>query len=201
MTKEQLRIILRKDKVAYGINLHAKVIGILTHDPHYRIYKALRASRICDWYGERLKNHRHNQINRLCYFYYLRKKCVMNQRVGMELNVTNVGGGLFIEHIGATVINGNAVIGENCMLHGNNCIGDKGYINPEALANDEKIYSSLGDWHCAKIGNNVAIGVGAKIIGNVTIADNIVIGAGAVVVSSFLEEGVTIAGIPAKKIK
>ena len=45
------------------------------------------------------------------------------------------------------------------------------------------------------------IGVGAKIIGGVTIADNIKIGAGAVVVSSFYEEGVTIGGVPAKIIK
>ena len=35
------------------------------------------------------------------------------------------------------------------------------------------------------IGDNVDIGVGAKIIGNVTIADNCKNGAGAVVVSDF----------------
>ena len=35
------------------------------------------------------------------------------------------------------------------------------------------------------IGDNVDIGVGATIIGNITIADNIKIGAGAVVTKSF----------------
>ena len=39
-----------------------------------------------------------------------------------------------------------------------------------------------------------------KIIGNVKIADNIKIAAGAVVVNSFMEPGITIAGIPARKI-
>ena len=44
------------------------------------------------------------------------------------------------------------------------------------------------------------VGAGAKIIGNVKIADNIKIAAGAVVVNSFMEPGITIAGIPARKI-
>ncbi|MBT0889312.1 hypothetical protein KJR38_03095 [Streptococcus lutetiensis] len=50
------------------------------------------------------------------------------------------------------------------------------------------------------IGNNVDIGVGAKIIGNVTIADGIKIGANAVVNKSFYEEGITIVGVPARKV-
>ena len=45
------------------------------------------------------------------------------------------------------------------------------------------------------------IGVGAVIIGNIEIADNIIIGANAVVNKSFKEEGITIAGVPARKIK
>lgn len=50
------------------------------------------------------------------------------------------------------------------------------------------------------IGNSVFIGTGAKIIGKVVIADNVVIGANAVVTKSILESGITVAGIPAKKI-
>ena len=44
------------------------------------------------------------------------------------------------------------------------------------------------------------IGVGVVIIGDVEIADNIVIGANAVVNKSFSEPGITIAGVPARKI-
>lgn len=51
------------------------------------------------------------------------------------------------------------------------------------------------------LGKNVDLGIGAKIIGGVTIADNIKIGANAVVTKSFTEPGITIAGVPAKKIK
>ena len=51
------------------------------------------------------------------------------------------------------------------------------------------------------IGRNVDIGIGSKIIGDVTISDDIVIGANSVVTKSFLEKGIVIAGVPAKKIK
>ena len=82
-------------------------------------------------------------------------------------------------------MNGNAKIGKNCKLHGSNCIGNKG---PDSLG-------------CPTIGDNVRIGVGAKIIGEIKIADNITVAAGAVVVDSFEEEAITIGGVPARKIK
>ena len=57
------------------------------------------------------------------------------------------------------------------------------------------------DNDCPIIGNNVMIGAGAKVIGPVTIADNIKVAAGAVVVTSFTESGITIGGVPARKLK
>ena len=54
---------------------------------------------------------------------------------------------------------------------------------------------------CPDLGDNIRIGVGAKIIGGVKIANNVTIAAGAVVVNSFEEEGITIGGIPARRIK
>jgi serine O-acetyltransferase len=80
----------------------------------------------------------------------------------------------------------NGIIGENCIFHGNNCIGNKGTID--------------GVEQIPHIGNNVDFGYGSVVIGNVDIADDIKIGAGAVVVNSFTEKGITIAGVPAKKI-
>lgn len=50
------------------------------------------------------------------------------------------------------------------------------------------------------IGNNVYIRMGARILGDITIADNVVIGANAVVTKSITEPGITVAGIPVKKI-
>ena len=50
------------------------------------------------------------------------------------------------------------------------------------------------------IGDNVFVGPGVKIYGNITIADNIAIAAGSVVTHSFTTPNVTIGGVPAKVI-
>ena len=93
------------------------------------------------------------------------------------------GKGLHIWHYGSIIINGYAKIGENCTLHGQNCIGNNGKSNEAPV-----------------IGNNVDIGAGASIIGNIKIADEIVIGAGAVVNKSFFRKGAILVGIPAHEI-
>ena len=51
------------------------------------------------------------------------------------------------------------------------------------------------------MGDNVRIGVGAKIIGGVEIASNVTIAAGAVVIESCTIEGAILAGVPAKVVK
>lgn len=51
------------------------------------------------------------------------------------------------------------------------------------------------------IGDNCDIGVGAKIIGDITIADNVTIAAGAIVNKSCSQSNVVLAGVPAKIIK
>ena len=51
------------------------------------------------------------------------------------------------------------------------------------------------------LGDDVWICPGAKIFGNITIADGVAIGANAVVGKSVLEKDITVAGIPAKKVK
>mgnify|MGYP002641808322 CR=1 FL=1 len=45
-----------------------------------------------------------------------------------------------------------------------------------------------------QIGNNVFIGAGAKIIGDITIGNNVIIGAGAIITKS-VPDGKTVAGI------
>lgn len=108
----------------------------------------------------------------------------IGNRLGFEIGGKEIGAGLAIYHNGPVVIHGKSILGTNCSLHGDNCIGNDGITDD-----------------CPVIGNNVDIGVGAKIIGNVHIADDCKIGAGAVVVKDFLEPGSVIGGIPAKKIR
>lgn len=103
---------------------------------------------------------------------------------GFQLPFNVFGPGLAIAHYGSIVVNANSRIGKNCRIHENTTIGANGFYSNKAPI----------------IGNNVYIATGARIIGDITIADDVVIGANAVVVKSILEPGTTWAGVPAKKI-
>lgn len=114
-------------------------------------------------------------------------KFIMNRiaRVrGFEIPFNVFGPGLSIAHYGPIIVNRNARIGKNCRIHESVTIGSTGFYSTDAPV----------------IGDNVFLGTGAKIIGNVRIADNVVIGANAVVVKDILEPGTTWAGVPAKKV-
>ena len=103
---------------------------------------------------------------------------------GFSIPVNTVGKGLCIAHIGPIIISQYARIGDNCRIH----VG----VNIGADARKSCV--------APRIGNNVYIAPGAKIFGDVEIADNIAIGANAVVNKSFLEKSISIGGVPAKKI-
>ena len=64
----------------------------------------------------------------------------------------------------------------------------------------EGVTIGAGSGGVPTIGNNVYLGSGCKVIGNVKIADDCAVGANAVVVKDVLEKGITVAGVPAKKV-
>ncbi len=117
-------------------------------------------------------------------YYYNFKKFVLSTITGIQIGNNVCDKGLNIAHVGPIIINSHARIGQNCRIHICVNIGTKAGENHEAPV----------------IGNNVYIAPGVKMFGKIEIADNIAIGANAVVNKSFLEPGVTIAGIPAKVI-
>src|SRR5665647_936598 len=105
-------------------------------------------------------------------------------RLGYEIPINVFGPGLSIAHQGSIIVNRYAKIGENCRINNGVTIGTQaGYSD-----------------RCPTIGKNAFIGAGAQIFGSITIADNVAIGANSVVIKSFTEEGISIAGVPAKKI-
>ena len=118
------------------------------------------------------------------YILQCRYKNRLGRKLGIEIGENCADKGLMIFHTQGIVINGNARLGKNCKLHGNNCIGNSGLDRAVPI-----------------IGDNVDIGVGAKIIGGIKIANDIKIGAGAVVVKSCYKEGATLVGIPAREVK
>lgn len=116
----------------------------------------------------------------LKFFYWILKRD-LELKMGLTIPKNCFGAGLCIAHYGLLVVNSKARIGENCRVHAGVNIGEK-------------------DGKAPVIGNNVYIGPGAKIFGNITIGNNVTIGANAVVNKSFPDNCV-IAGIPAKIIK
>lgn len=104
-----------------------------------------------------------------------------SMKLGFSIPLNTLGKGVSLPHRGTIVINSKAEIGDFCKIHV--CVNIGGH-----------------DGGVPKIGNKVYIAPGAKIFGDIEIADNIAIGANAVVNKSFLESGISIGGIPAKKI-
>lgn len=105
-------------------------------------------------------------------------------KLGFTIPINVFGPGLSIAHYGTIVVSEHASIGCNCRIHAGVNIG-----------------ASTGKNGAPVIGDNVYIGPGAILFGNITIADNISIGANATVNKSFTKPNVVIAGTPAKVVK
>ena len=181
-TRKELKDIIEYEKKIYlGSSLKARIKDRFVKYRLWSIYQYIKALRKAEYY---YNNKSKNVYFEIRYLFAERKKNRIGNKLGIEICNNSVDQGLFICHSGSIVINGEARIGKDCILHGDNCIGNDG-SNSEAPI----------------IGDNVDIGVGAKIIGDVKIANDTVIGAGAVVVKSFEIPGSVIVGVPAKRVK
>lgn len=104
-------------------------------------------------------------------------------RYGIDIPYrTRIGHGFYIGHFGGIVVNPGAVIGKNCNISQGVTIGQ---ANRGARAGSPEI------------GDNVFIGPGAKIFGNIKIGNNVAIGANAVVTKDVPDNAV-VAGVPAR---
>ena len=181
-SKEDLRAYINEDNnFLRPICVKAKIIDIYTYTPMRLLRRYLSALRKMEYY---LNTSHSNKFKKFLTLFYERKKNRLGLRLGIEIGPNCFERGLQLWHAGCIVVNPDARIGKNCILHGCNCIGNDGKSQKAPT-----------------IGDNVEIGYGANVIGDITIADNIVIGANALVNKSFEEPGITIAGCPARKIK
>jgi serine O-acetyltransferase len=94
-----------------------------------------------------------------------------------------VGKGLYIGHFGNIIVHPDTIMGERCSLSQGVTIGVLGGERPGV----------------PRIGNDVYIGAGAKILGPVVIGDGAIIGANAVVIDD-VPAGATAVGVPARII-
>ncbi len=172
-TKEDLRYYMECDRKALGIRRKCPRIF---SDEVWRFQRSLR----------RLEYYNNAGMKCLKLLKILEK--LRFHRLSIKLGFTippNVfGPGLAIVHYGTIVVSEGAKIGKNCRIHEGVTIG-----------------ATNGSSKAANIGDNVFIGTGAKIIGEVTISSNVAIAANAVVVKDIIcENGCTVGGIPAKVI-
>lgn len=94
---------------------------------------------------------------------------------------TEIGEGTILAYGGVgVIIHKDAVIGKNCVIESNVTIGGRN--------NEPRV---------PIIGNNVFIGTGARILGDIHIGDNSIIGANSVVLYD-VPANCSVAGVPAK---
>jgi serine O-acetyltransferase len=144
--------------------------------PVSRFIKALR----------KLEYHCNNRglFHKIMSVYYYRKYLTLSLKTGISIPKNTCDKGLTLYHYGSIVVNAACEIGRNCCIMNNVNIG-----------------ANQGSAKAPKIGNDVYIGPGAVIFGNIEIADGCYVGANAVVGKSVSEPNAVVAGIPAKVLK
>ena len=104
---------------------------------------------------------------------------------GIEIHPgAKIGEGFFIDHGMGVVIGETSEIGDNVTLYQGVTLGGTSHQRT-------KRHPTLG--------NNVVIGVGAQLIGAITVGDNTKVGAGSVVVTS-VPANATVVGVPGRVV-
>lgn len=105
---------------------------------------------------------------------------------GIEIHpAATIGDRFFIDHGMQVVIGETSVIGNDVLMYQGSTLGGVG--------------TGKGKRH-PTIGNNVVIGAGAKVLGNVTVGDNSRVGANSVVVKD-VPPDTTVVGVPARAVR
>ena len=91
-----------------------------------------------------------------------------------------IGRNFVIDHFGGIVISGYARFGDDCRIRNGVVVGLKNVNEPIAPV----------------FGNNVDIGAGAKVLGNIRIGNNVTIGSNAVVLIDVPDDSLAV-GVPA----
>lgn len=176
-SKSDFKNYLEKDYISLGLKKRKiRIIDWIFPDPIWKFQKSLR----------RLEYYTNvpsiwNSLLRIVESIRFRR---ISLKLGFSIPINVFGPGLSIAHYGTIIVNPNCKVGSFCRLHA--CVN---------------IGASSGQTEAPQIGNNVYIGPGALIFGNIKIADDITIGANATVNKSFEEKNCVLAGVPAEVVK
>lgn len=173
-TRKELNDYIREDAMSRG---RKKLSASFFGDEMWKFQLCMRK---LDYYATKRKQ---SLFAIPLYAFYRLRYHNLSVKLSLSIPYNVCGKGLVLPHYGCIFIHENAKIGNNCrILH------------------EVSIGGTNGSTNAPCIGNNVFIAPGAKIFGDITIADNVAIGTNAVVIKSITEPGTTWAGIPAKKI-
>lgn len=179
-TKEDLKFYINADLVAQGLPKSTCFVCIKNiFLPNY-IIRFQQLLRKCEFH----KNNKSKILHKVLFLYYYFFFVRLSAKLGFSIPFNVFGPGLCIVHYGTIVVSANAKVGSNCRIHPSTCIGAAGGKN-----------------EAPQIGDNVYIGPGAKLYGNIQIGNNTAIAPNAAVSSSFTDQNILIGGVPAKKIK
>ena len=110
---------------------------------------------------------------------------LMHRWTGIDIHPgATIGQGFFIDHGTGVVIGGTAIVGDNVTLYQGVTLGGTSLQRT-------KRHPTLG--------NNVTVGSGAAILGDITVGDNVKVGANSVVVKD-VPANSTVVGIPGRVV-
>ncbi|TYB82872.1 serine O-acetyltransferase [Maritimibacter fusiformis] len=162
----------------------ADLVAVLERDPatyrllqpilYYKGFQAMQAYRVAHWLWRQ---------GRRDLAYFLQMRC--SEVYGVDIHpAARIGKGIMIDHAHSIVIGETAVVGDNVsMLHS---------VTLGGTGKEEE------DRH-PKIGDEVLIGAGASVLGNISVGCCSRIAAGSVVLED-VPPAVTVAGVPAKVV-
>lgn len=133
-----------------------------------------------------IRSYQRARRSRLPWHVLLRMLAVLRHRfwsiaTGADIPVNSrIAGGLLLPHPNGVVVHPDSEIGPNCLLFQQVTLG-----------------TVQGRDGVPRLGGNVVVGAGAKILGPISIGDHALIGANAVVLQD-VPAGATSAGIPAR---
>lgn len=141
---------------------------------YFKGFHALQSYRIAHWLW--------NSGRKILAFHF---QSIISEMYGVDIHpAAKIGSGILIDHATSVVIGETAVVEDDVSILHEVTLGGTGKVT--------------GDRH-PKVRKGVLIGAGAKILGNIEVAEGAKIGAGSVVLHD-VPAHTTVAGVPAKVV-
>lgn len=186
-SKKDLRFYIDEDKKAclrygQGRNVIERLYLYVFPSENMMAFRYMKSLRELEYAINCLKTK--NLLGKILYLYYKTRNRHYGVKYGINIAPNTVGYGFYIPHIigGGIILNSKSI--------GNYCSANAGVVVGVNHTQDSKPI----------IGNNVAMNIGCKIVGNITIGDNVTVGPNTVIYKDVPSDCVVL-GVPAHVIR